>query len=81
MTVEIVGARDYDMVGESGERIRGVSLYMLYPENGVVGRMAEKRSYANGNASQFLIPGMYNIEFTPKGRISSITEIKPDGKH
>lgn len=79
MKVEIVGARDYDMT-DNGRRIQGVSLYMVYPESGVVGCVAEKRSYAGGFASDFVIPGFYNVEFTPKGKISEIYPLGSDAK-
>lgn len=55
--MKVVGFRDVDFTDDKGKRISGVSLYVIHPEDGVTGQMAEK-IFLNSDT-------LYKLNFAP----------------
>ena len=75
MVVECTGTRELDFLDSSGKQVKGVSLYILYPEDGVVGKKADKLFVKPSvPLPKGLKPGdMISIAFDIKGKPFAIT--------
>lgn len=85
MEVKILGFKNYDFTNGQGERVRGVSVFVCYPEDGTTGEVATKISISNlaiwqqlkdccGGAAN--VPGSSVImHFSNKGKLVNISPV------
>lgn len=80
MKVKVVGYREVDMVSEDGKPIQGVSLYITYPNDGVVGAQASKQfvnrvmQHSCGYVPK--VDQYVNLEYGPNGRVVSVAALE-----
>lgn len=74
MKVKLLGARELDFSSNDGSPVKGIQLFISFPEEGVVGEMTEKLFVRNGFALPACKPGdMLDISFNRKGKPESIS--------
>lgn len=80
MKVKLYGYREVDMTADDGRRINGVSLYIGYPNDGVVGEQTAKVFINNVlRTSEGFVPHVgdaLNIEYGPNGRVVGVSVAK-----
>ena len=65
MEVKILGFRNFDFTNDKGERIRGVSVFVSYPDDGVTGEIATKITISNPELWQQLKDAVGGVSFIP----------------
>lgn len=80
MQAMLHGYRCVDMQDKDGRVIKGFSCFISYPSNGVEGEECSKvfvsQELANTCTWSPTVGKLVNVEFTPKGRISSIATVR-----
>lgn len=76
----LYGVRRVDMAGENGGQIKGYSCFIGYPASGVVGDQVDKVFVSDDMATNCAwspeVGKLVNLDFSPKGRILSISTVK-----
>ena len=79
MQAMLHGFRYVDMKNESGQEIKGFSCFLGYPSSGVEGEECSKvfvsQEIANATAWSPTVGKPVNVEFTPKGKVSSVAAV------
>lgn len=80
MQAYLYGVRRVDMTDDQGRKVQGFSCFIGYPANGVQGDEVSKvfvsDSIAQKCAWSPAVRSLVNVDFTPKGRLSSISTVK-----
>lgn len=80
MQAYLYGSRRVDMVDGNGGAIKGFSCFIGYPADGVEGDEVSKVFVSDSMAGKCgwhpMVGSLVNVDFTPKGRLSSISTVK-----
>ena len=81
MQAMLHGVRRVDMTDrETGRQIKGFSCYISYPSEGVIGNETVKQfisdDLATANAWSPEVGKLLNLDFTPRGKVSSISTVR-----
>lgn len=80
MQAHLYGVRRVDMTDDQGRKVQGYSCFIGYPAAGVEGYEVSKVFISDAMANQSSwyprVSSLVNVEFTPKGRLSSISTVK-----
>ena len=78
--MKVVGFRTVDFEDDKGKRISGISLYVIHPEDGVQGCMAEKVFLSSDRLSELhyrpVIDEVISVGYGRRGRIASVEVCK-----
>lgn len=73
MKVKLLGARELNFQSGDGTTVKGVQLYISFPEESVVGEMTDKLFLRDGFVLPACKPGdMLEITFNRKGKPESL---------
>lgn len=77
MNAKILGYKPVSFQANSGETIKGISLYLSFPDEQVIGEMAERYFLRNvSNLSKELkIGDKIDVTYDRKGKIESISKL------
>lgn len=76
MKVKLLGARELDFKSGDGSPVKGIQLFISFPEEGVAGEMVDKLFLRNGFVLPACKPGdMLEVAFNRKGKPEAITLI------
>lgn len=78
MTAMLHGYRRVDMTDDRNRSVRGFSCFFGYPSNGVVGQEVTKVFLSDdlvGPDFDPLVDVEYDLQFTPRGKISAVRMI------
>ncbi|TQI69032.1 hypothetical protein [Clostridium sp. KNHs216] len=76
MKAKLIGARELNFQSGDGTTVKGVQLYISFPEESVVGEMTDKLFLSENFALPACKPGdMLDITFNRKGKPETITVI------
>ena len=80
MQAYLYGVRRVDMTAQDGSKVNGFSCFIGYPADGVQGDEVSKvfisDALAQRNAWSPAVGKLVSVEFTPKGKISSIKTVQ-----
>lgn len=80
MRAMLYGVRRIDMQAADGRQIRGYSLYIGYPVDGVHGVETSKQFVSDDLCEMCSwkpeVDMILNLDFTPKGKITSIATVR-----
>lgn len=89
-TVTLVGLQPLDFDTEDGSRIKGINLYLNYPDENVYGKKADKKFISHVTCSNLgidceslldHIDQEIELETNLKGKVIGIKTIKPITSH
>lgn len=76
MKAKLFGARELNFQSSDGTAVKGIQLYISFPDENVVGEMTDKLFLRDGFALPACKPGdMLEITFNRKGKPETITLI------
>ena len=74
MKIKVIGTRDLDFNSNDGSPVKGIQLYVSFPEENVMGEMTDRMFIRDGFALPACKPGdMLEVVFNRKGKPESIT--------
>ncbi|WP_283606648.1 hypothetical protein [Faecalispora anaeroviscerum] len=74
MKAKLLGARELNFQSGDGTAVKGIQLYISFPDESVVGEMTDKLFLRDGFALPACKPGdMLDITFNRKGKPETIT--------
>lgn len=76
MRVTLIGARELDFKSGEGTDVKGIQLYISFPDESVVGEMTDKLFLRDGFALPACKPGdALEVTFNRKGKPESIKAV------
>lgn len=78
MNVKLIGVSELDFTTQDGNRIKGMNMYISYPDENVKGERAEKIFVKEGIAvpEGVKLGSQIDVSFNMRGKVESIAAVK-----